>query len=278
MINKLLHYERSIQDLSLYYIKNKESYQNSKEKKETSSIKSGSDIIELTDNASELSNLGLDLTYSKQIKENTTLNFQYNFSNTILDIKNTGSYNLLLKSGSLDIQIDISKIIDTLNNTTGNLPTQIKISFNFSLSEKQINYEKGTETKEPDMLSLILRLIRKIIEIIRDGQDKEIKLSFDDWKTFLNFLGLDKGKIAQQILAWLFIISRLHNQNDEDGKRDRVVIVIPDKEIEYEYEEKKTTIKLSNIQFELNFKIDPTSNEQVTSDSNSKEEITTSQL
>jgi hypothetical protein len=242
-------------ELSLFYSQYSKYYQSDKTTSDILQNKeSAHDTLEISSGVQELKNSGFKLNSSNINVDSSNLKFQYNFSNNLIQVQSSGNYNIYSNNGSLTLSFDLTKLSSQYESgKVSILPKEIKIKLDFSLSEIYASKEKTTQTKSPDILQIVLKIINKISDILKDGQDKEIKLSFEDMKTLMSFMSAEKGKLAKSLIQFLEVIAKTHNLNDADGKRDKVTLIIPDKETTMEFDHYKFSMSMTNITAEFKY-------------------------
>jgi hypothetical protein len=242
-----LNYQKSVENTDFFISQSSENYITNSDLNQSADTSTDAAII--SEKARVLNELGLDLKDSNKIISTNFIKYNYNFSYESLQVQAGGNYNYYSKEGSLNIQIDFGDSQKIENNKYA-VAKNIKLKLNFTIIEKEIKVEKEKSTKSPDMLSIIMKIIKNVVDLTKDGQDKDIGLAFEDFKTFLSFMTFSHEKIGRLLLQWLFMISHMHNINDEDGRRDKYIILIRDKDIDFTYNKRELTIKMSNIKIE----------------------------
>jgi len=211
------------------------------------------DKIEISNETNFLRNSGLNLLDSSITQNNSNIDFKYNFSDYIIQVQSNGNYNSKEKSGYINFSINLSQLISNEKEKISILPKELNIQLNFKVVEKDYTKESGNYTKKPDILTIIRKIVERILELIKDGQNKDIKLYFENQETLSDFFHVEKGKLAKMILAWLEAISKRINLDDKDGKRESIIILIPDKKLEIEYEIQNLSINITSGTIKLNF-------------------------
>jgi hypothetical protein len=241
--------QKTYQETYLNYIESIKNYKTEIPKSSSGNI----DKIDISNETQFLRNSGLNLLESSITRNNTNIDFKYNFSDSIIQVQSNGNYNSKEKSGYINFSINLSELLIKEKDKISILPKELSIQLNFKIIEK--NYTKETEnyTKKPDILTIIRKIVERILELVKDGQNKDIKLYFENQETLSNFFQVEKGKLAKMILAWLEAISKRINLDDKDGKRENIIILIPDEKLEIEYEKQNLSINIISGTIKLNF-------------------------
>ncbi len=241
--------QKTYQETYLNYIESIKNYKTEIPKSSSGNI----DKIDISNETQFLRNSGLNLLESSITRNNTNIDFKYNFSDSIIQVQSNGNYNSKEKSGYINFSINLSELLIKEKDKISILPKELSIQLNFKIIEK--NYTKETEnyTKKPDILTIIRKIVERILELVKDGQNKDIKLYFENQETLSNFFQVEKGKLAKMILAWLEAISKRINLDDKDGKRENIIILIPDEKLEIEYEKQNLSINITSGTIKLNF-------------------------
>lgn len=216
--------------------------------------KAANDKIELSPDSVNFKNLGLNLTDSNVIQNNLNIDFKYNFADSLIQVQSKGNYNISEKSGNVNFNINLAQGFEKNNDKLNILPMELNVSLNFKLIEKNYTKESGSVIQKPDMLTIIQKIVERILDLIKDGQDKDIKLAFENPLTLSEFSQIANGKFAKMIYAWLESISKQVNSTDKDGKREKILLLVPDEKWQIDYEKRNMTISVSNISIELKFK------------------------
>jgi len=241
--------QKTYQETYLNYIESIKNYKTEIPKSSSGNI----DKIDISNETQFLRNSGLNLLESSITRNNTNIDFKYNFSDSIIQVQSNGNYNSKEKSGYINFSINLSELLIKEKDKISILPKELSIQLNFKIIEK--NYTKETESyiKKPDILTIIRKIVERILELVKDGQNKDIKLYFENQETLSNFFQVEKGKLAKMILAWLEAISKRINLDDKDGKRENIIILIPDEKLEIEYEKQNLSINITSGTIKLNF-------------------------
>jgi hypothetical protein len=245
-------YQRTAQELAFIYSNNLDNQFSFKASNLSNPIKFPSDTIELSKDVKEINDLGLNLIYSNTVKENSSINFEYNFSNEFIQVQSKGKFDLAKNTGKIDIIFDFSKIANNPSEKISVLPKEVKITLDFSLFEKEIKKDDEKNLKPPDFLTIAMKIIKNLSEAFKNESDKDQKLSQTNQQTFQNFIdNLDKEKISDKMLEWLYNISKIRNPNSKAGDKDNSLFAT-DKEIDIQIEKKNFSLKINNIQVESN--------------------------
>jgi hypothetical protein len=182
--------------------------------------------------------------------QTTNIQIQYSFTNSLIQVQSNGSYNIKEQSGFLSMNISFVQGINKENDETTLHPFKINISLNFSISETQVNYQKGKKSIKPDIKTIVQSIIKELFNITKDGQNKTVILDFENKDDLKSIAAIDKGKTLNMIYNYISIISQMDNPLDKDGKRDLVKLLVKDK-ILVDYENKEISINITNIDLEF---------------------------
>jgi hypothetical protein len=234
------------------YFKNTDN-RNNISNRDQSSQKQKSDNLTLSNNLQE--NL-----YSSSLKpteqltyevKTTNLQIQYSFTNSLIQVQSNGSYNIKEQSGFLSMNISFVQGINKENDETTLHPFKINISLNFSISETQVNYQKGKKSIKSDIMNIVRSIMNELFNITKDGQNKNVILDFENNDDLKQIATLDKGKALKMIYNYISIISQMDNPLDKDGKRDLVKLLVKDNQMLVDYENKEISINITNIDLEF---------------------------
>jgi hypothetical protein len=228
------------------------------------------DEIQLSAKSLSLKNLGLKLTDSTLSQNNSNIEFKYNFADSLIQVQSEGNYNITEKSGSVSFKLDLSQLVNNKSDKISILPPEVDFTVDFNLVEKSYTKETGSSIQKPDMLTIIQQIVERVLSIIKDGQNKDIKLAFGNPVTYSEFSQYDNGKFAKMIYSWLNTISQIDNITDKDGKRDQVTILIPDEQWQIGYESRHLSINITNISISLKLQSGETQTVATTDTSNTE--------
>ena len=183
----------------------------------------------------------------------SSIDFQYTFTNSFIQVQSNGNYNIQQQSGFLSMNIDFVQKFgkDEEGNTV--YPFKVNVSLNFTMVDKQVNVNRGTKTIKPDIKKVIQSILNRIFDITKDGQNKSILLEFENNDTLKELAQLDNGKMLKEIFNLIAIISQMNNPFDKDGKRDLVKLTVRDLSETFAYEEREFSMNMTNINLEFSF-------------------------
>ena len=139
-----------------------------------------SDKVELSPETQHIKNLGLNLTDSFTIQKNSNIEFKYNFTDSLIQVQSKGNYNINEKSGSVNFIINLAQMSEKNGDKISILPMELNVSLDFRIVEKNYSKESGSLIQKPDMLTIIQKIVERVLDVIKDGQDKDIKLAFEN--------------------------------------------------------------------------------------------------
>jgi hypothetical protein len=214
-------------------------------------IKEANDKVELSTDTINIKELGLKLTDSFVLQTDSNIEFKYNFTDSLIQVQSKGNYNLTEKSGNVDLKISFLQKFEKNGNALTINPAELNVSMNFNLVENKYTMESGSSIKKPDMFTIVQKIIAGVLDIIKDGQDKDIRLTFQNNDTLKDLFQYADGKIAKMLYLWLELIARRVNPYDKNGKRDHVTLLIPDEKWQIDYEKRDLTINISNLSISM---------------------------
>ena len=206
--------------------------------------------------SSELQNLySPDLKPIEQFvyERKTSIDFQYTFTNSFIQVQSKGNYNIKQQSGFLNMNISFTQRIEQDNDKLTLYPFKVNVSLNFNILDKQVKNERGTKTIKPDIKKVVQTILNEIFNLTKDGQNKTIILEFENNDTLKELSSIDKGKMLKLIYSYLLTISQTNNPLDKDGKRDFVKLLVKDQTKTFDYETRELSINMSNINLEFSF-------------------------
>jgi hypothetical protein len=242
------YYTRSSQQLAFLFNKNQELTQSGKSNQAVN--KTTPDTLVLSNEIQEVADLGLKLTNYNQTKDNSNYDFEYNFSNNLIQVQSSGNYDTIEKEGNLNLVLNLGKILNDKSKKISILPKEVKLEVNLSFAESSQTNDKVQIEDPPDMIGIITQLLKKINQVSKDSQNKELKSVFEAIKGVFDSSSNDGSKVYKELMN--FIDSLKKNTQTQNNQKLEGVLPVSDKNLNITYNGQTMSLKLDNINLSFN--------------------------
>jgi hypothetical protein len=220
-------YQNTAKEIGSLYSKNAENILSHRISELTDTQKSASDSISLSSETKEINDLGLNLNSSNTVKENSSINFEYNLSNSDIQVQSKGKYNLTKNTGEDEISINPLGTTEYQVAKISTLPKEVKIKLDFSLFEQDFNTEENKTVKSTDFLSLSMKILKNIIGYNQESENQSTKnLQYTQQLVKYSTISQNKESNSSELLSWYKAISEnnsLYSNNNKNNTTEFTV-------------------------------------------------------
>jgi hypothetical protein len=241
--------QNNIQD---FFIRNT-SYQKSFSPNNKNLLNAKNDNLSLSNESKSLQSLDSKPIDQLIYERKTSIDFQYSFTNSFIQVQSKGNYNIHQQSGFLNMNISFVQRVEKDDDKLTLYPFKVNVSLNFSMYDEQVNNKSGKKIIKPDIKKVVQKILNEIFDLTKDGQNKSIILEFENNDTLKELCKLEEGKVLKMLYNYLAIIAQMNNPFDKDGKRDIVKLLVKDQTKEFDYEQRDLSINITNIDLKFSF-------------------------